>query len=401
MTLAIDGGSPVRQLDFPAWPQYGAEEEEALLRSLRQGQWWRVHGRENTQFEAEFAAHHGASHALAVANGTVAIELALQALGIGHGDEVIVPAFTFVSTSMACQRIGATPVPVDVLPTSLCIDPAAVARAITAKTKAIIPVHMSGHFCDMEALCALAQRHRLAVVQDAAHAHGARGPRGKAVGEWGTLACFSFQNFKLMTAGEGGLVLCPDEDLRDKVYLHANCGRPPGDRSYQHTVVGTNGRMSEFSAAVLRAQLTRLDAQTAVRERNAAVLTRALERIEGVRPQAHLADATVHPHYMYIFCLDPLPGRAPIDRARFVDALIAEGIPAYRAYEALYNIPSMWIDPAPAGTMADFAGLCPHSERAARTGVWIHHRALLGSEGDALDIAKAIAKVAEGLGRAR
>lgn len=401
MKLAIDGGAPVRQSEYPAWPQYGIEEETALLRSLRQGQWWRVHGNENVQFEAEFAAHHRAPYAMALANGTVAIEVALQALGVGCGDEVIVPAFTFVSTSMACQRIGATPVPVDVLPTSLCIDPAAVEAAVTLKTKAIIPVHMSGHFCDMVALRALSDRHGLAIIQDAAHAHGARGPQGKAIGEWGTLACFSFQNFKLMTAGEGGLVLCPSEELRDKVYLHANCGRPQGDRNYQHTVVGTNGRMSEFSAAVLRAQLARLDAQTVVRERNAAILTRALESIEGVRPQAHLTDASVHPHYMYIFSLKPLAGRTPIDRAWFVDALIAEGIPAYRAYEALYNIPCTWLDPAPVGTASDFAGLCPNSERVARTGVWIHHRALLGSESDTLDIAKAIGKVLAWLDGAR
>lgn len=391
--LAIEGGTPVRQTDYPTWPQFGVEEEEALIRSLRQGQWWRVHGSENTLFEAEFAAHHGAPYAVAVANGTVAIELALQALGIGPGDEVIVPAFTFISTSMACQRIGATAVPVDVLPTSLCIDPSAVERALSARTRAIIPVHMSGHLCDMDALCQLAERHGLHIIQDAAHAHGARGRDRKAIGEWGTLACFSFQNFKLMTAGEGGLVLCPTEALRDRVYLHANCGRPPGDRSYRHTVVGTNARLNEFSAAVLRSQLQRLDAQTARRERNAAVLAGALAKVRGVTPQARLPDATVHPHYMYVFCLDDVAGRPAVDRARFVDCLIAEGIPAFRAYEALYNIPSFWLDPAPRGTASDLAAMCPNSERVARTGVWIHHRALLGSETDTLDIATAIEKV--------
>ncbi len=398
MKLAIDGGTPVRKSSYPAWPQFESEEEEALIRSLRQGQWWRVHGSENTQFEAEFAAHHEAPHALAVTNGTVAIELALQALGIGRGDEVIVPAFTFISTSMACQRIGATAVPVDVLPTSLCIDPAAIKLAISERTKAVIPVHMSGHLCDMDAVCTLAQRHGLFVIQDAAHAHGARGRDRKAIGAWGTLACFSFQNFKLMTAGEGGMVLCPTQELRDRVYLHANCGRPLGDRRYQHTVVGTNARLNEFSAAVLRAQLTRLDAQTAVRERNATVLTRALAEVPGVRVQAHLDDATVHPHYMYIFCLEQRAGQPALDRDHVVDCLIAEGLPAFRAYEALYNVPSFWVDPAPRGTPSDYAATCPHSEHVARNGIWIHHRALLGSEADALDIAKAVEKVLAGLG---
>lgn len=393
MTLAIDGGTPVRQSAYPVWPQFDDEEEAGLLRSLRQGQWWRVHGGENVEFEAEFARHHGAPYAMAVANGTVAIELALQALGIGPGDEVIVPAFTFISTSMACQRIGATAVPADVHRSSFCLDPASAEAAITSRTKAIIPVHMSGHFCDMVALSDLASRHGLAIIQDAAHAHGARGPQGKAVGEWGTLACFSFQNFKLMTAGEGGLILCPTQELRDKVYVYANCGRPAGDRSYQHTVLGTNGRLPEFSAAVLRAQLKRLDKQTAIRERNAAALTRMLAELPGVAVQAHLPDAAVHPHYMYIFCLEPRAGEPSIDRMRFVDCLIAEGIPAYRAYEALYNIPSFWLNPAPAGTAADFAALCPNSERVAKNGIWIHHRALLGTEADTADIAKAINKV--------
>jgi 3-amino-5-hydroxybenzoate synthase len=393
MTLAIDGGTPVREAAYPAWPHFDGAEETALLRSLHQGQWWRVSGAETVAFEQEFAAYHGAEYAVAVTNGTVALEVALLAGGICPGDEVIVPAFTFISTSMACQRIGAIAVPVDVAANSYCIDPAAVHTRITARTRAIIPVHLSGHFCDMDALAAIADEHSLLIIQDAAHANGATGTGGKPIGAWNTLACFSFQNFKLMTAGEGGLVLCPTKELRDRVYLYSNCGRPAGDRSYQHTVVGTNGRMNEFSAAVLRVQLGRLAEQSARREHNAALLTKVLADTPGVRAQGHTAQATAHPHYMYMVTLEAAAdGRLP-DRNRVVDCLAAEGIPANRAYQALYRIPSFWLDPAPALTKEQLIAACPVTEHVAANGIWIHHRALLGSEQDTLDIARAIDKV--------
>ncbi|UXH76107.1 DegT/DnrJ/EryC1/StrS family aminotransferase [Roseateles amylovorans] len=392
MTLAINGGPRVRSQDFPAWPQFDHTEEEALLRSLRQGQWWRVSGKENTAFESEYAHYHGAPFAVTVTNGTVALELALQAAGIQPGDEVIVPAFTFVSTSMACQRVGAIAVPADVRPDSYGIDPEAVRRKITDRTRAIIPVHLSGHFCDMTAVMAIAEAHGLVVIQDAAHANGARGEGGKRIGDWHTLACFSFQNFKLMTAGEGGLVLCPTEELRDRVYLYSNCGRPAGDRSYNHTVVGTNGRLNEFSAAVLRAQLARLAQQSERREANARLLSEVLAAESRVTVQGHTAHATQHPHYMYMLTLNPDDGRVP-DRNRIVDCLIAEGIPAYRAYQALYRIPSFWLAPAPSTSQAQLIAECPVTEHIAAQGIWIHHRALLGSVEDTLDIARAITKV--------
>ena len=393
MKLAIDGGSPVRAQSFPSWPEFGEAEEIALIRSLRQGQWWRATGRENVEFEKEFCAHHGCDHGVTMANGTLALEIALLAAGIRPGDEVIVPAFTFISTSMACQRVGALPVPVDVLASSYCIDPAAVRAGITAKTRAIIPVHMCGHFCDMEALSQIAAEHNLILIQDAAHACGARGQNRRRIGEWNTLACFSFQNFKLMTAGEGGFVACPNERIRERVFLYSNCGRPASDRSYQHSVVGTNGRMSEFSAAVLRVQLTRLDRQTETRERNAAVLSGALRNDIRIAVQGHTEVATVHPHYMYMFTLQPgASGRHP-DRDHVVECLIAEGIPAFRAYQAIYRTRSFWPESAPQGFMETLSEACPVTENIARNGIWIHHRALLGTSQDTLDIAKAIDKV--------
>lgn len=396
MTLAIEGGSPVRNESYPAWPQYDEAEEQALLRALHQGTWWRATGEENVKFEQEFARYHAAEHAVTVANGTCALEIALQACGIQPGDEVIVPAFTFISTSMAVQRIGGIPVAVDVLADTYCIDPKAIKNAINSKTKAIIPVHMCGHFCDMEAILDIADEHHLVVIQDAAHAHGARGPSGKAVGEWGTMACFSFQNFKLMTAGEGGLILCPSEELRERAFLYSNCGRPAKDREYQHVVVGVNARMSEFSAALLRCQLERLESQTIIRDRNATLLSEALEGESGIILQQHTRDAVVHPHYMYMFTLSN-EYAAKVDRKYFVDCLIAEGIPAFVAYQAIYRVPNFSMPPCSSITREEYIQSCPVTEHIASRGVWIHHRALLGSEQDTLDVAEAIKKVMQTL----
>ncbi|CRI58551.1 DegT/DnrJ/EryC1/StrS family aminotransferase [Pseudomonas sp. CCOS 191] len=402
MTLAINGGTPLRLTDYPQWPHYGPEEEQALLRSLHQGQWWRMQGRENLDFERSFAHLHGGHSAFAVANGTVALEIALQAAGVMPGDEVIVPAFTFISTSMACQRIGATAIPVDVCADTLCIDPSAVEANISPRTRAIIPVHMSGHMSDMASLMRIADRYQLQLIQDAAHAHGAQGLGGANIGDYGTLACFSFQNFKLMTAGEGGLVLCPNEAMREKVFLYGNCGRPFGDRNYQHTVVGTNARLSEFNAAVLSVQLSRLQVQNEIRQRNAQLLMEALDNDALVIPQGRTADAHVHPYYMVLFILPEDDSLGHLDRNQVVEALIAEGIPAYRAYQAIYRIPSFWQAPAPERhDQAHYIAHCPVTERVARRGIWIHHRALLGNVQDTLDIALAIRKVVQHLASAR
>lgn len=392
MSLAIYGGKPVRSSAYPQWPHYDKDEENALLRSLRQGQWWRVGGSEVDTFEEEFAQYHEAPYALAVTTGTHALELALMGHDITEGDEVIVPAFTFISTSMAVQRAGATPVPVDVDPTTYCIDIDAIEAAINERTKAIIPVHMSGHFCDMQKLEELATKYNLIIIQDAAHAHGARGVNRTPVGKWNSTACFSFQNFKLMTAGEGGLITCPSESLREKLFLYGNCGRPLGDKAYMHEVCGSNYRMNEFSAAVLRSQLKRLSMQTETREQNAKYLYNEIINIDGITPQGRTLDATVHPYYMFMFCIDEslYPNTS---RDFIVDSLVAEGIPAYKAYKAIYRTSSFWKKPCINSTEETIAEKCPNTEHISKNGVWIHHRALLGNKKDALDVVTALRKI--------
>jgi 3-amino-5-hydroxybenzoate synthase len=368
--------SSTPQPEFPAWPQFGEEERTGLLRALEQGQWWRIGGSEVDTFEAEFAAYHGTPHALAVTNGTHALELALQVLGVGPGTEVIVPAFTFISSSQAAQRLGAVAIPVDIDSGTLNIDPAAAANAITTYTAAIMPVHMAGQMCDMDALDKLSADSGVPLIQDAAHAHGAEWA-GRKVGELGSIAAFSFQNGKLMTAGEGGLVTFADAEQREEAFLRHSCGRPSADRYYYHKMSGSNFRMNEFSASVLRAQLTRLGEQIDTRERNWPVLSRLLADIDGVQPQLIDARVTRNPHYMAMF---RIPGLSAGRRNQIVDALIERGLPVFAAFRAIYRSDGFWETGAPSETLESIALRCPNTEAVYADTIWLHHRTLLGTQ---------------------
>lgn len=391
MKLAIDGGVSVRQTPFPAWPYHDVEEQTNLLRALDRGQWWRISGAEVAAFEQEFADYHGAARALAVTNGTHALELALMTLGIEPGDEVLVPGFTFISTSMAVQRVGAVPVPVDVDVRTYNMAPAAAAAMAGPRTKVAIPVHMAGNSADLGGLAA-ALGSGVAILQDAAHAHGMVA-NGRRVGEYG-MACFSFQNFKLMTSGEGGAITFTDEDSYQRAFLRHNCGRAPTDRQYLHDVLGSNYRLSEFQAAILRAQLERLGEQNSRRERNHALLVSGLDERSGVIPQARVPQVDVHPHYMTMFLIDRevFP---KLDRDWLVAALVAEGLPAYRAYKPIYRTKVFWQQPCPVGDEASVAARCPNTETIGDDGVWVHHRVLLGDEREIQDVLAALDKVLE------
>ncbi|MFD7132968.1 DegT/DnrJ/EryC1/StrS family aminotransferase [Streptomyces sp. NPDC059894] len=391
MVLALDGGTPVRRHDFPAWPYHDDAEREALVRAVDQGQWWRVGGSEVTSFEAEFGAYHGGT-ALAVTNGTHALELGLELLGLEPGDEVIVPAFTFISTSIAVQRAGGVPVPVDVDPETYCLDPAALEAARTERTRVVIPVHMAGHIADMDAIGAWADRHGVVVFQDAAHAHGAV-RSGRRVGDFGTLAAFSFQNGKLMTAGEGGALLLPSADRFDEAFARHSCGRPIGDTRYEHRSPSSNYRMTEFAGAVLRVQLGRLAEQNERRESRWKTLSAALREIPGVLPQGRDPRCDLNPHYMAMAALDP-EVHADVDRDHLVRALVAEGIPAFVDYPPVYRTEAhaALIGNGLPG-VAELAERNPVSEHLGARGFWLHHRVLLGTDADCADVAEALAKV--------
>ncbi|TXS58182.1 DegT/DnrJ/EryC1/StrS family aminotransferase [Streptomyces sp. t39] len=374
--------------DLPRWPRYGDEERTNLVRALDQGQWWRMGGSEVDSFEREFADRHGAPYALAVTNGTHALELALQVLGVDQGSEVIVPAFTFISSSQAAQRLGAVAVPVDVDPDTYCLDPEAAAAAVTPRTKAIMPVHMAGHFADMDALAKLSADTGVPLIQDAAHAHGAEWA-GRKAGELGSIAAFSFQNGKLMTAGEGGAVTFPDEASYQEAFLRHSCGRPATDRRYFHQTSGSNFRMNEFSAAVLRAQLGRLDEQIATREQRAPLLAGLLAEIPGVVPQSRDERVNVNPHYMQMF---RIPGISEEKRNALVDALVGRGVPAFIAFRAIYRSDGFWEYAAPAETVEQVAARCPVTEAINADCIWLHHRSLLGTEEQMHAIAQVVAE---------
>ncbi|MEU2665120.1 DegT/DnrJ/EryC1/StrS family aminotransferase [Micromonospora sp. DT46] len=385
-------GQPSTVSEFPEWPQFGDEERAGLIRALEQGQWWRMGGSEVDSFEKEFGDYHGTPHALAVTNGTHALEVALEVLGVGPGTEVIVPAFTFISSSLAAQRLGAVAVPVDVDLDTYCIDPAAVEAAITPRTKVVMPVHMAGQFADMDALDKLAADAGVAVLQDAAHAHGAQW-QGKRSGALGSVAAFSFQNGKLMTAGEGGAVLFPDEELRERAFLVHSCGRPRTDRDYLHGTTGSNYRMGEFTAAVLRAQLSRLDEQIALREQRWPLLSSLLAEIPGVVPQTTDPRTDRNPHYMAMF---RVPGITIERRRAVVDALIARGVPAFVAFRAIYRCEGFWKAGAPDESVEAIAARCPNVEQIHSDCIWLHHRTLLGTEQQMHEIAAVLADVLAG-----
>src|SRR6266542_781919 len=225
--LAIDGGTPVRDKPFPKWPVWDERDERALLEVLRSGRWGSHAGGGTVhEFRERFAAYQDAEHAVALTNGTAALEVALRAVGVEPLDEVIIPPYTFVATATAVLALGAVPVFADILEDTFLIDPADVARKITPRTKAIIAVHIGGQPADMDGVLALAKNHDLRVVEDAAQAHGAAW-RGTKVGALGDAGTFSFQSSKNLNSGEGGIVLTNDREVAERAWSISNVGRLP------------------------------------------------------------------------------------------------------------------------------------------------------------------------------
>jgi 3-amino-5-hydroxybenzoate synthase len=388
---------------IPAWPIYDADEEQSLIRTLQSRKWWRIPGAEVDAFEQAFARFLEVPHALAVTNGTQAIELALACLGIGFGDEVIVPAFTFASTITAVLHAGAVPVTVDVDLETYCMRPADVAAAITPRTKAVIPVHLAGQPCEMDGIEALARAHGLVVLSDAAHAHGAR-YRNESLARLCDAAIYSFQSGKLLTAGEGGAVVTRDENMAKLAWLKNSCGRPRTDKAYDHSVLGTNMRMGEFQGAILGAQLRRFPAQLAEREDGARRLDDAFSApaFKGLAVQRRTEGVTTHSHYMYMVLVDEAV--IGISRDELVDALVAEGVPAFRSYKCLPDLPmfrasSLWAGQPPASLRPDAVRAAlerhavPNARRLGTDSLWLHHPVLLGGAAVQTAVARAFAKV--------
>jgi dTDP-4-amino-4,6-dideoxygalactose transaminase len=419
--LAMFGGTPQRTKPFPAWPAFDEGEEQALLEVVRSGKWWRYSYGEAVgmkeseaeeprskvaEFQEAFARFQGARYGIACASGTAAIEVVLKGLGVGPGDEVIVPPYTFIATASAVLLVNAVPIFADIDYETFNIDPRRVEEAITPRTKAIMPVHFAGQAADMDSLLKIAEPHNLPVVEDAAHGHGASW-NGKGLGSIGRAGIFSFQASKNMTAGEGGLITTNDRDLAEISESYIWGGRKIGRPWYEHYRLGWNYRLTEFQGAILLQQLKRLAAQNAKRMDNARYLDERLSKLPGIYPLRVREYVTGHSHHLYIFRFREQ--EFGVSRDDFLAALRAEGISCLAGYaHPLYKNPMfLQQDFYPRGCpltcghyphtidYASFEALCPNAERACREAVWLEHRQLLAEREDMDDIVRAIEKIHE------
>lgn len=401
--LALLGGEPVRRKPFPRWPIFDEREIKALLSVLESG-FWGVGGLRKREFEERFAAYQHARYGVAVTSGTAALEISLRALGIGCGDEVIVPAYTFMATAIAVLYVNAVPIFADIDPETYTIDPKSVEEVISDRTKAILPVHIGGRPADMDALLAIAKKNNLHIIEDACQAWGAEW-RGRRVGAIGDVGAFSFQSSKNITSGEGGIVVTNNEDLYVRVWALHNCGRLPDEPRYEHHLPGSNYRMTEFQAAILLSQMDRFDEQTKKRIENAEYLTSRLSRIDGVKPLKSEDRVTRNPYHLYIFRIDPeaFGGAAKNIVAR---ALQAEGIPASVGYsKPLYKEPFLdYFRKCPLSCQyyakrTDYSRIrAPAAERACYyEGLWLPQNVLLGTREDMDDIAHALEKIRDNI----
>ena len=397
--LAINGGKPVCSTNWQAWPTFDDAERKQLLGVLESGKWW--YGEKVRQFEAEFATFQTARFGVSCTNGTTAIEMALRGLGVLPGDEVIVPPYSFIATAAAVVTVGAIPVFADILPGTLCIDPEDVERKLTPRTKAIIPVHVAGYVANMDRLNKIARTHKLRVLEDAAHSWGTQW-KGQGTGTLGGCGTFSFQVTKNITAGEGGILVTNDEALADLCRSYSHCGRRKGAAWYDHDYLGSNLRMTEFQAAILLAQLGRLEKQTLKRQANAQILDRELRNVPGIQlltPEPRMNRRSYH---MYIFRVEEQT--LGVSRDRFLDTLIADGVPASKGwYQPLYangvfrnanQGPANGISAPLFGKGVDYTKLhCPVCEQVCRDAVWIPQNVLLADEDKIRLVAQAIQKI--------
>jgi len=399
--LALHGGQPVRTKPFPAWPVADETEIKALELVVRSGKWGSLHGTQVREFEKAYAEYHQAKYGMAVFNGTVALEVALQACGIGPGDEVLLPAYTFIATASAILAKGAVPVFADIDLETFNIDLRSAEKVLTPRTRAIMPVHFGGRPCDMDAIKSFAQRHHLKIVEDAAQAWGASW-RGAPVGAIGYVGTFSFQSSKNITSGEGGIILTNDDKLAEMIRSVRNCGRLESGIWYEHYNLGTNARMTEFQGAVLLAQLKRYPAAREHREQNARMIDQLLAQHPGLKPLRADAGVTMNSHHLHILRYQPEAWNG-LPKSKFLEAMKAEGVPLSAGYSIpLYEQPvlknksfgafSKWFT-----DKVDYGALhLPNTHAACyEQAIWIVQSYLLGSEEDMRDIVRAIEKVYE------
>jgi perosamine synthetase len=407
---AILGGQPVRTAPFPRWPNFRETDERAVLPVLRSGVWSRA--KVVAEAERQFARLMGAKHCVATSNGTSAIITAVRALEIGAGDEVITTPYTFVASILPILLANALPVFADIDAETWQIDPAKIEAKITRNTVAILPVHIIGGVCDMDRINAIAKKHNLRVIEDACEAHGGEW-RNRKVGTFGDLGCFSFQNGKSLTCGEGGAILGSDSKLMDRCYSFHNLGRPHGSIAsadkQAHPILGAKCRMAEYQASILLTQMETFEAECRQRTENAAYLTNKLKPLPGITPRVDYPEVTRPAFYYYGLRyekekFDGLP------REKFIAALKAEGIHANAGLGVIEGKPMnkegclgdafrskayQRIYPKEKLAAYDSENACPLTDRLVEQTVGFHQSMLLASRNDLDDITDAITKVYE------
>ena len=402
--LALLGGEPMVEGSVAEpWPQFDQTERDALTEVLESRQWY--NGSKCREFEAAFARYQDAKYGVVCNGGTVALEMICRGAGIGVGDEVITSPYTFIGTCTAILKAGAAVTFADIDPETNNIDPEAIEAAITPRTKAVMVVHFGGLACDMVRIQEIADRHKLVVLEDACHGWGAQ-YNGRGLGSVGLASGFSFQQSKNMTAGDGGISLTDDEGLADAIGCAVSAGRSRYEQAPEMMRWGGNHRMTEFSAAVLLCQLKRVEAQTDIREENAAVLTRALSEIKGIQPVRRLPEANRVSWHVYAARYFPEQFEG-VSRETFMRALRAEGVPVSGGYpqpvyrhavfqqdwKASSYKPFAWpmLEGAP-----DYRNLyLPRVEQYCKERLSISQTALLASEGQMRDVCRAFLKVRE------
>ena len=400
---ALLGGPKARTKPFDSWPKFDLTEEKALLDVLRSGHWFRGNGQNVKKFEAAFASLTGAKQTLATCNGTAALFISLNVLGVEPGDEVIVPPYTFIATVNTVLRCHALPVFVDTDPSTFQIDATKIAAAITPATRVIMPVHLGGNVSDIDAIGAIAAKHKIPIIEDACQAHLAEW-KGRKVGTYGATGCFSFQASKNLNSGEGGAILFNDEDLRERAYAFHNNGS--GLRmiglNFSYASSGANLRLTEFQAAILLSQMTRLEGQVKTRSDNARYLVSMLKEIPGITPAAQYAGTTNNAYHLFMFRFNPA-AFSGLPRDKFLKALSAEGIPGSSGYSPLNTQPFLKAALESRGYQRLFSAArlkqwheqnqCPQNDRLCQEAVWLTQNMLLGSRSDMEQIAEAVRKI--------
>ena len=395
--LAILGGYPVRVKPFKIWPSASAVGKKYLQEVVESNGWGIFRGSKIREFGEKFAKYHGARYGIPCANATIALEIQLKALGVKPGDEIITTAYTCIPTITGILNIDAIPIFVDINENDYCMNPALLESKITSKTKAIIPVHLYGSIADLDAIARIARKHRLHLIEDAAQVPGSFW-KDKGVGTIGVSGSFSFQEAKMMSSGEGGIIITNNRELSEIMNAYINCGRVQKTDRTRRRVLGGNCRMTEFQAALLLAQLESLKKKTQHNMVNARRLTKGLRKIPGIKTVESNSSITSQAYYLYAFRF--IEKQIGITREHFIKALNAEGIPTRSTYtpiyrDALFNInkydsPKAWKYYQQNKLKAiDF----PVTERVSSEIVALWHPLLSGDKTDIDDIVEAIRKV--------